>query len=55
MTYTVKALKAAIALFLLASTTACVNTQSAPTMLDYSYVPPNYVTAATPNYGIDDF
>ncbi len=54
-TYTAKALKAAISLFLLMSVTACVNTQSAPTMLDYSYVPPNQVTAATANYGIDDF
>ena len=54
-TYTAKAVKAAISLFLMFSVTACVNTQSAPTMLDYSYVPPNYVTASTPNYGIDDF
>jgi len=54
-TYTVKAVKALTALFLMFSVTACVNTQSAPTMLDYSYVPPNYVNASTPNYGIDDF
>lgn len=49
-----KALKNAILLCLLASTTACVSSQSAPTMLDYSYVPPNH-TSVTPGYGIDDF
>ena len=54
-TFTAKALKAAISLLLLTSVSACVNTQSAPTMLDYSYVPPNYVASGTPNYGIDDF
>ena len=53
--YTAKTIKAALSLFLLLSATACVGTQSAPTMLDYSYIPPNQVTAATVNYGIDDF
>lgn len=37
------------------STTACVNTQSAPSMLDYSYVPPQYVSGGGAAYGIDDF
>lgn len=50
-----KAVKAALTLLMLLNATACVNTQSAPTMLDYSYVPPSHVTAATANYGIDDF
>ncbi|MBY0408269.1 MAG: hypothetical protein K2Q01_11305 [Rickettsiales bacterium] len=55
-TWTATAAKAAITLFLAFATSGCVNTQSAPTMLDYSYVPPSYAGGATvTNYGIDDF
>ncbi len=58
-TYAAKAAKAAVSLFLLLSASACVSGGSpeinAPTMLDYSYVPPSQVTAATPNYGLEDF
>ncbi len=55
MTNTKKALNIAALIGLMLSLSACVNTQSSPSMVDYSYVPPSNVLAASPNPGIDDF
>ena len=40
---------------LLLSLSACSSQHQAPTMLDYSYVPPVKAAPSTQNYGIDDF
>lgn len=53
MFYTVAHNIALLALAL--SATACVNTQTAPSMLDYSYVPPQYVSSGNTPYGLDDY
>ena len=55
MTITKKVLNISVLVGLLLSVSACVNTQSTPSMVDYSYVPPTNVLAATPNAGIDEF
>ena len=51
MTYFRKVLFAVLAL----SASACTNTHSAPSMLDYSYVPPQYAKGGATSYGLEDF
>lgn len=56
----IKLAKASFAAILLLSASACTGGISAPrpdapTMLDFSYVPPSHVTAATANWGLEDY
>ena len=51
-----KITKVALLLALALSATACVpTTQRAPSMLDYSYVPPQYAKGCAATYGLEDF
>lgn len=50
-----KIIRKAALLALALSATACVNTQRAPSMLDYSYVPPQYAKGGATAYGLEDF
>lgn len=51
-----KITKVALLLALALSATACVpTTQRAPSMLDYSYVPPQYAKGGAATYGLEDF
>jgi hypothetical protein len=42
-------------LLLAASACSGPQTNNAPSMLDYSYIPPSGVATSNANYGIDDF
>ena len=48
-------IKAMLAATLLLGSAACTPAHTAPTMLDYAYVPPAKAVSAATNYGIDDF
>lgn len=49
------AIKKIIYLLALLSATACTNTQTAPSMLDFSYVPPQYTGGGNAYYGLEDY
>jgi len=49
------AIKMILAAALLLSTAACAATQSAPSMVDYSYVPQNAIAVNPNNAGIESF
>jgi hypothetical protein len=48
-------IKTTVIASLLMSLAACTNTQTTPSMVDYSYVPPAQVMTPTTSPGIQDF
>jgi hypothetical protein len=56
MTMTTKTItKFTLLALILSSVTGCINTQSTPSMVDYSYVPPSKVVAAPAMPGLEDY
>ena len=48
-------IKAIFSALLLLGTAACANVQGAPSMADYSYVPPSKIGAPAPLPSLEDF
>ena len=54
-TNTTKFFKVTASLLLLISMSACTNTQTSPSMVDYSYVPPSQIMSNTPLPSLEDY
>jgi|GEM_PF-6483761 len=52
---TTKTLKITFAAIILLAQTACTGAQSVPSMVDYSYVPPNHSMSVQAAPGIQDY